>query len=286
MLLLTRVRAFDVLLGAFGSVGLTCLCALIALMPVLVLPLLTGGVTGGEAFRKALALVNTLFLSLTVGLWAAARGRGWLASSRLTVMLLLLLIGFPALCGLPGPLAALRCADDTLYGLEAGRFWFSLAAIQGISWFFLIAAGLRLHRTMAEADGASAWKNPMARAEPFQPLKDGIDPVAWLMRRQRGTRGIIWAAVLLRVIYHFGFRYFFVWFPGSPWRPYGYFSVQGIGLAVSVLEGCLFAWAASRFFIETRRSGELEILLTTPAAAGTIVSSSVELASEASWFGR
>src|ERR1019366_6872842 len=44
-------------------------------------------------------------------------------------------------------------------------------------------------------------------------------------------------------------------------------------LAVSVVPASLFGWAASRFFIEARRNGELEVLLTTPLGAKTIVSS-------------
>jgi hypothetical protein len=35
----------------------------------------------------------------------------------------------------------------------------------------------------------------------------------------------------------------------------------------------LFAWAASRFFVEARRGGELELLLTTPLGSAGIVSS-------------
>jgi ABC-type transport system involved in multi-copper enzyme maturation permease subunit len=82
LLFLTRVGAFDVLLGSFGAVGITCVCALIAFLPVLMLPVLIGGVTGGEAARTVLVLFDTLFLSLAVGLWAAARGRGWLDCAR------------------------------------------------------------------------------------------------------------------------------------------------------------------------------------------------------------
>src|SRR5689334_18383295 len=45
LLLLTRVKHIDVLLGKFSSSGLTFLLSLLALLPILVLPLLTGGVT-------------------------------------------------------------------------------------------------------------------------------------------------------------------------------------------------------------------------------------------------
>src|SRR5437588_8485901 len=40
---------------------------------------------------------------------------------------------------------------------------------------------------------------------------------------------------------------------------------------ISFAQGALVAWAASRFFVDARRSGELELLLTTPEGARTIV---------------
>jgi hypothetical protein len=48
--------------------------------------------------------------------------------------------------------------------------------------------------------------------------------------------------------------------------------VWPLSLAATTLEGALLAWAASRFFVEARRTGELELLLTTPLGAREIVS--------------
>ena len=50
------------------------------------------------------------------------------------------------------------------------------------------------------------------------------------------------------------------------------YSSWGLSLAVSIVGASLFGWAASRFFIEARRTGELELLLTTPLGAERIVS--------------
>ena len=72
LLFLTRVRSFDVLAGKLVSVGMTSLCALIALAPALMIPVLAGGVTGGEAFRKAAGLLATLLFALGAGLCGAA----------------------------------------------------------------------------------------------------------------------------------------------------------------------------------------------------------------------
>ena len=67
LLFLTRIKRLDVLLGKLGSVGITSLCALVAFLPVLMIPVLAGGVTGGEAFRKGLALFGTLWFALAAG---------------------------------------------------------------------------------------------------------------------------------------------------------------------------------------------------------------------------
>jgi hypothetical protein len=52
-----------------------------------------------------------------------------------------------------------------------------------------------------------------------------------------------------------------------------FFGISGtFGLAMSVITGSIFAWVASRFFVEARRTGELELLLTTPLGATELVS--------------
>ncbi len=47
-------------------------------------------------------------------------------------------------------------------------------------------------------------------------------------------------------------------------------------LVTTAIVGALFAWVASRFFVEARRTGELELLLTTPVGAREIVSAQWE----------
>src|SRR6266404_3548194 len=73
LLFLSRVRVADVLLGKLGSSGFKGLCMLAAFLPMLMIPVLAGGVTGGEAFREGLVLLNTFWFSLCAGLWASTR---------------------------------------------------------------------------------------------------------------------------------------------------------------------------------------------------------------------
>ena len=69
LLLLTRVTAFDVLLGKLGSAGLSSLCALAAFLPMLMVPVLAGGVTGGRLSVKGWSCLMRSF-------WLWRRGCG------------------------------------------------------------------------------------------------------------------------------------------------------------------------------------------------------------------
>ena len=78
LLLLTRVKIWDVLAGKLGASGFAGLFGIVAFLPVLMIPVLAGGLTLAEILRKGLVLLNTLFFSLAVGLWASAARRRWL----------------------------------------------------------------------------------------------------------------------------------------------------------------------------------------------------------------
>ena len=288
LLLLTRVNTFDVLLGKLGSAGLTSLCALVAFLPLLMIPVLAGGVTGGEVFRKGLALLDTLFLALAAGLWASARGREWLKTGRNALIVVAIVLLVPGLLelllrplGVPGPgigllspLGAISAAGDVRYKVSAVDYWTSLLLVHAMGWALVVAAGFRLRTgwredrgeitpaapATAEAHGAeAAW--PARR-----PLGDA-NPITWLLQRQRGTQALLWAGALV------GLNYYPLFVVGSRFlRPILSSSVTWpLSLATMTLEGVFFAWAASRFFVEARRTGELELLLTTPLGARQIV---------------
>jgi hypothetical protein len=107
-----------------------------------------------------------------------------------------------------------------------------------------------------------------AALPPRRPLGDEANPIAWLLQRQVGIQALLWAGALVGFI-QFGAFSIMPRFLGSS----SYLSVVWpLALATTTLEGALFAWAASRFFVEARRTGELELLLTTPFGARQIVS--------------
>ena len=72
LLFLTDLKGYDVVLGKFLASSLTSFYALLAMVPALAVPVLLGGVTGGEFWRLVLALINALFFSLTAGTFVSA----------------------------------------------------------------------------------------------------------------------------------------------------------------------------------------------------------------------
>jgi ABC-type transport system involved in multi-copper enzyme maturation permease subunit len=73
LLFLTDLKGYDVVFGKVAATSLNLFYIVLALFPVLAIPLLVGGVSFSEVGRIALVLLNTLWLSLALGLWVSAR---------------------------------------------------------------------------------------------------------------------------------------------------------------------------------------------------------------------
>ncbi len=72
LLFLTDLRGIDVVLGKLSATSLSSIYGLVALVPILAIPLQMGGVTGMLFFQVVLCLLNALFLSLAVGMLVSA----------------------------------------------------------------------------------------------------------------------------------------------------------------------------------------------------------------------
>src|SRR5262245_40480599 len=89
LLFLTDLKGYDVVLGKLAANSLSALYSVLAIVPMLAIPLLMGGVTLGEFGRMALIALNTLFFSLALGIWISSMSR--VARRALGVTFLLLL---------------------------------------------------------------------------------------------------------------------------------------------------------------------------------------------------
>jgi hypothetical protein len=291
LLFLSRLTPFELLLGKLGSAGFSGLCALVAFLPILMLPVLMGGVTGGEVVRNALVLFDTLFLALAAGLWASARAEESFSAARKAVVLMVLLVLLPALpegvfravgnstsgVGLFSPLITLFDADDAGYHSALMRYCLSLVLVQATAWLLLRNAAVRLQKSLCEEPEhgsgmghAATMGSIAALPRRLKPL-GGANPVEWLVGQQPEVRRTIWAAGIISTLYS-TLAWFFhriVGFPAPDWYA---LLMWPAGLIVSLTNEGLLARAASRFFYEAKRSGQLELLLTTPCGAQTIVS--------------
>ncbi len=283
LLLLTRVRNLDVLLGKFASAGLMSLCGLAALLPLMMIPVLAGGVTGGEAFRKGLAILNTLFLALAVGLWASAAAREQARAVGRAAGILAALILIPLLLPvfeiLPswfvGPISTLVAAGDQIHKQFAESYWISLALVHVTAWALLAVANRRLGKASLETDEKIPNRfAPYEYYDVYRSFKrkwprgwtgETPQPVGFLTQRQRGIRAAIWAAAWIVLILQVG---------GLALMPFGFVGFLSVfrWLPINVIPAALIAWAMSRFMIDARQNGAWELLITTPVGARTIVS--------------
>jgi hypothetical protein len=288
LLFLTRVKTVDILLSKLGSIGIAGLWSLLALLPVLTIPILVGGVTGGDAFRKALALMDTLFFALSAGLWASAGQEDRARSTRKAVLTVILIVVIPLIpfsvmprlfhsIGLFSPFVLVLLAGDIRYGGSKALYWISLSLLQGLSWIFLGWAGLSLKRVVSAADAAAFQPSSAAKKEEralglasWQPNKEDSHPLEWAIYRRNGISAGLWVIAVVGVAFssclNLARQSIGMSGASSFWL-----LAPSIGVITSLAGAVLVAWVASRFFIAARRNGTLELLLTTPLGAETLL---------------
>lgn len=287
LLFLTRVRVLDVLIGKVSSIGIAGLCGLLAFLPVMMLPVLAGGVTGGEAARKGLALLDALFLALVVGLFSSAVEQERFKAVRKSVILLGSIVLIPFLvyiawgrglffyAGLVSPLILLLRAGDAPYTTSPGLFWASFTVVQGVSWALLAYTASQFRRAVVKDAGGHHVRAPVHNARAvglgvWQPVKADTPPVEWLVYRQYGIHAGVWALAVLSLACN-------AWVPvvrraqGIPSGPFAFAIASPLATVAGLTGAALVAWISSRFFLNVRRSGDLELLLTTPVGAEATV---------------
>ena len=163
LLFLTDLKGYDVVLGKLVATSVSAFYGLLAVLPVLALPLLLGGITNTEFWRVALVLVNTFLLSLAIGIFGSALSRDArrAMAANLTWGLLLMAV-LPAsmaaviyFAGLPVrpeafmvcPIYSFYLCDDVRYKAEPHYFWWSVAVVHLLTWLLLALTGWIVPRT-------------------------------------------------------------------------------------------------------------------------------------------
>lgn len=309
LLFLTDLKGYDVVLGKLAANSIRAITSLVALLPVIGLPLMLGGVSASAATSVALLLLNTMFLSLAVGMFVSVLSRDARHAIGGTILIFLLLIALiplgrwilveyaivappadPAappvgmtVMGIPQPLGWLLLCNPVMPlvfsfqtllmgGTVSAAFWQALAVQHGIGWFALGSACWilprvwqdRVHsrrlRTTATPGSGAVPRPAVAGAELLE-----RHPFARIVVRDRkpvlftwigmGVIGIVWAWGLLEL----GDE----WFEGIVALWTMFFAAFWLKLGLATV--------ACRHLHEHRRTGALELLLSTPLTPDRII---------------
>ena len=293
LLFLTDLKGYDVVLGKLAATSLSGLYGVLAVVPMLAIPLLMGGVTLGEFGRMALVALNTLFFSLAVGLFSSAISR----SSRKAIGLTFFIIQFFTLCF---PIVAswsllfgrgrsvetqfmFPSAGFTYYRAFEGpyqgarkEFWISLAVINGLAWLFLGLAAIIAPFSWQDKPAGTKklrWRERWLNWS-YGDLKERLSfrrrlleqsAFFWLSSRARLKPAYVWLVLgLLACGWFWGLAKFHREWLNEPL----YFTT---GLILNVLIKGWFASEAGRQLAEERLHGTLELLLSTPLTVQEIL---------------
>jgi ABC-type Na+ efflux pump permease subunit len=291
LLFLTDLRGMDIVLGKLLSNGARLFQGLLAVVPVLAIPVLEGGLQAGDFWRGVLALFNALFCSCAVGLLFSALCRqGRLSLNLSTLVMGWFWLGGPLVGQLgsrlewPGWLTALvesaspmvAQANAASPGAGSPAFWRSVLITQVVAWMFLGLAARILpnawqdkppgRRSLRWRDRWKQWTlgRPEARRRYRARLLDQ-NPFYWLAARHRWE--VVWPFVFLAAL---GAGGFWLWRLAND--PMGVLVCMILVLVVahSVFKLSFTGTAVATIAAE-RRGGTLELLLSTPLGVEEIL---------------
>jgi ABC-type transport system involved in multi-copper enzyme maturation permease subunit len=292
LLFLTDLRGYDVVLGKLAASSLGAIYAVLAIMPVLAIPLLMGGVSPAEFGRVVLVLVNTLFLSLAAGVMVSGWMRQALTSMAMTLGVVVGVNVLPPLLAVwiayttrgepPEPLLvpsvgyALAVAHESLFRTRPGLFVVSVVVTHLLAWAFLILASERTRSAWQESPvgDTSTWRERLAlwlrgnpeRRRRWRAVALDVNPSYWLGGRSWYKGWIVWVAIgglgLLWLACHVEW--------GREWSGDAVVAL----MSVLVLHTLLRWWVAGEACVALgpdRKNGSLELLLCTGLRVREIV---------------
>jgi ABC-type transport system involved in multi-copper enzyme maturation permease subunit len=296
LLFLTDLKGYDIVLGKLAATSLNAFYGLLAVVPVMAIPLLLGGVAVQEFWRVVMCCLNNLFFSLAVGMLCSSISKDERKAMFATLLLIVFFTGGLPLLGalltiwtksrLPAPIffvpspgyMSFMAFDDPFRGLR-GQFNFfygSLLCVHLLSWAFLVTACLVVPRTWqdkAESPARlrrkarlSTWKYGHARSRrAFRLRLLEVNPVYWITSRDRLKPMLVWEFLAMGGL---------VWLWGIWKYPRDWLQSECYVMTALLVHSVLKIWILSeacRQLALDRKSGALELLLSTPIQVKEIV---------------
>lgn len=288
LLFLTDLRGYDVVLGKMAAQAAWSFLALLALLPVMMIPLLTGGVTWGQAARIMTVLILTLFLSLSCGMAVSSLVVEAKTAFIATFTLLIVIVGLPMLAILlteifggrvpPVPsnlffhfspvFTMVMAIEYSRFGDAPIAFLISGSLVGGVSIMLLVLAAWKTRSSW----GAFAEVRTVDVKSRIRPMKrsglasvlsvlHGPRLIEWLFVRRGGLNFWVKAGFIFLGI---GWFWMLLISVMSRHEEEGFITAICFALAMHWLFKFLCVMEAVRLPFEMARSGAWEMLLTTP----------------------
>jgi ABC-type transport system involved in multi-copper enzyme maturation permease subunit len=306
LLFLTDLKGWQVILGKLVASSVNSAYGLLAILPLLAIPLLLGGVTLLQVGQMALVLINTLFFSLSMGMLISTLSRNDRKAMFATLLVLFAIAAGPLLGAAFWVVVAERvqAIGDLFWvaamllptpvfgfgyviwpGLTSLRipwappvwsFWSSLAIAHLAGWLALMIASRLLpviwkdRPRKTNTQRMAEWCRRLGQGNPTQQL-------AW-RSRLLALNPFLWLVARDRL----KTSYAWVFLVGASvtwmWGRYRYgdvmFDTYPAVPTILLIHGFLKLWILSESsarLVEDHRSGALEMLLCTPLSVPAIL---------------
>lgn len=296
LLFLTDLKGYDVVLGKLAATSLNGFYGLLAVVPVLALPLLLGGVSSGEFWRVVLVLMVTFLLSLAAGMFVSAMNRDARKALGANLLLMLLLMGIPPAVNAvlayrwPArgfiaplfyscPIYTIHTAEAAVYPIERWNYWASTATLLVLTGVLLFCASLIVPRVWQEratgpaTKGWRAWWHRWvygSAANRAACRKRLLERGAYYWLAARGWLKPVQVWVLMGAV-----AGWWIWMQIKFGRSWQSDVLNPLNLtAALMMNTALKLWIgieAGRQLGEDRRSGAFELLLSTPLSPREIL---------------
>lgn len=280
LLFLTDLKGYDIVYGKLAATAVALFYDLLAIVPVLAIPMMLGGVTNGEFARVVMVDINLLFLSVAIGVFCSAVSNNGVQSAIRAVALLVLIVATVPIIVfvvamnngadlhsllILSPATSCFIAYDENYRRAAFEFWTNSAITFALGWLFLWLACRAVPNSWQESTVESKPKPQPVEPTPANGDSDwqgrarhlNENPYQW--RAFRGNQTIVGCLGMAVVV--------IFWFCCD--------TNAGTVLTTMIfMHLVLKIWMsieACRPFAEDRRQGVMELLLSTPLTESDLV---------------
>jgi ABC-type transport system involved in multi-copper enzyme maturation permease subunit len=283
-LFLTDLHAMDIVLGKLAGALFRSFCALLAFVPILSFTLLLGGTTLGEFWRVVLVLIDSLWFSLAICLLISTLSRERNLTS--SIVVLVILVVWPWLAGRAlqaggsgstayiaalSPLTLFTGASEAGYLHSPSVFWLGLVFVHLIGWAALFLSAAIIPRIWRDKPNDRSQKiRPRVFGSPEVALARRTrlldqNPMLWLAYNERRHR---WFNIVFFTALLFSIALLFVDARSRGGLFFGHVTALFI---LSALLFAAFASQASRSLAEAKKSGAMELLLSTPLKVADMI---------------